>query len=74
MLSDVQKKSAIQITDDRLNDRIVAESSGSALDSVVAAWAVCETLSDVSDLEASNPEYGLEGRIYTGGPKTTRST
>jgi hypothetical protein len=64
ILSSIEKKSGIQFKDPMLRDTMISENGGNALDSLIAAWAMCGMRGKPQILEAGEPEYSVEGRVY----------
>ncbi len=66
ILEAVRYLAALRSIDATLQDVIIEERDGNALDSLVAAWATWRALQQSAELEgASHPLYTLEGYVYS---------
>lgn len=65
ILEAVQRLAPLRFADAMLQDTIIEDADGDALDSVVAAWATWRALQRPAELERpSHPLYAREGYVY----------
>jgi hypothetical protein len=64
ILSFIEERSGISFKDPMSRDIILSETGGNALDSLVAAWAICGMRDTPRILETEEVDYAVEGRVY----------
>jgi hypothetical protein len=64
ILSSIEEKSGVQFKDPRFRDIMLSEAGGNALDSLIAAWAICAMRGTPRVLETGESDYRLQGRVY----------